>query len=281
MAAASKKGKEPAQGSASDPKSSDKIMRDSGSSWDENQVKYYNIKASHRIDLVKTPIFNGIKTRKLDEPIAKSLRQVDSTYLSKRSFKELMMPAGGLGVMFGPFLTLMARIKEAPPGSNDRRSQPERAGKENVKYNYGYNSESEGEGSDNSFAPSTNTDRSAHLARAKPEAPTQVMIYLFGTLVYEGSNLPSRVDPVEQTSWCLEWDVAPKKFKIESPKVMCTTISDGGLLAKGFSGGKWGEKSDLVYCSVEVSDCSVYPLVVSLLTGRCLDQGPFHRLERG
>lgn len=190
MAAASKKGQASAKGSTNDPKNSDKIMRDSGSSWGARQVEYYNIKVSEELDLATDPIFHGLNTRKLDRSIAKALGEVNSTYLRGRPFKDLMMPAGGLGVMFGPFLTLMARIKEDAPGSNDPRSQPHRAGKENVQY-YEPSSESEGGHSDDDFAPSTNTNRSAHLARAKAEVPTQMMIYLFGTVVYEGSNLPS------------------------------------------------------------------------------------------
>ncbi|EEQ87761.2 uncharacterized protein BDCG_02881 [Blastomyces dermatitidis ER-3] len=69
-----------------------------------------------------------------------------------------MMPGGGLDVLFGPFLTLMAPI----PGSNDPRSQPHHAGKENVQY-HEPSSESEGGHSDDDFAPSTNTNRITSL----------------------------------------------------------------------------------------------------------------------
>ncbi|EGE77639.2 hypothetical protein BDDG_00576 [Blastomyces dermatitidis ATCC 18188] len=126
-----------------------------------------------------------------------------------------MMPGGGLDVLFGPFLTLMAPI----PGSNDPRSQPHHAGKENVQY-HEPSSESEGGHSDDDFAPSTNTNRSATWQ----EAPTSQA---------ESKLLNRRLGVWNGT-------LALKHSKLAVPTPMDLMVLDG-----------WGEQGGLVYCSVE------------------------------
>lgn len=250
----------------SEAQASNTIWTESGSSWTGKHNSYYKIKRMDSDPLTHPALASNFGPTMLNEDIANEVSSLSSSFLWKRPFKTLMMPYGGLGTMFGLFLTIIAHIKEQISPS-EPRANPPRAARKDYRETSGSEDENDpGDKSrkrrvsfgDRSYAEqSETTDQSTHLERAKKELPTQVMVYLYNTFVFEGSNLPSRLtspEPGDTTSWCLEWNIEPHVFRVESPKVYSKAINDGALLHKGFDiHGHWVTKSDLVYCSVEVT----------------------------
>ncbi|KAK2794431.1 hypothetical protein FQN50_009913 [Emmonsiellopsis sp. PD_5] len=242
---------------ASTPQTENRVLGLSGSNWGAPQLKHFNI--AHN-DFDFDYMFQLYQNVDLERETLEQLKRVNAGFFWTRTFRDLMKPNGA---MLGPFFSTMARIKEDPSQRLAQRSS-RRVTAQKVKF-----TALDGEADENgkgkrrasaaSYHPSDQgTDMSLHIDRVKKEIITQMAIHLFGLSVFEGSTLPSRQvasDPkAPNRSWRLEWDVAGFAFEIESFKVRCTCINDGGLIPKLFSvTDHWveDEKDSLRYCSVE------------------------------
>ncbi|KAK2813732.1 hypothetical protein FQN50_000130 [Emmonsiellopsis sp. PD_5] len=249
------------------------IMKESGSRWTSKQMDFFNI---FEVDLdEKEPdfILNGYLNAPLDQEIERQFKGLSSSNLSKTPHRNLMMQVDSKGksswTLLGPFLSTLAAIKESPHKSPpkrelrtpDKRKQVDHGEMVSSTTAIDPGSDDDGNsGGDTSdehtseaySVKTEHTDEESHLDRAKPEAVTQVMIFLFCQAVFEGSRLASRTGVDDTPAPRLEWNVGPHLFDIQSSKAICVSINDGGLFFKGQNPeGFWVTLQRLVYCSIE------------------------------